>query len=100
MAKAPQFTLAFIFQEIFLIAVILALLRAWPAWPPFPEYSWDVSRTLNTRWLLGSFAAATSGMLIGNFFHKPVRFAVIALVVAVPVGGVWSFLVFLATCNE
>jgi hypothetical protein len=89
MDSKRQFSLAFLLWQVFLVAALLGLIRLWP--PPDP--SWvsgqyepvNLHRIMYARCLIGLLAVGAGGVLIGNFFRKPILFGAVALATAAPV---------------
>lgn len=92
MDRPRQFTLAFLFQQIFWIAVALALLRFWQ-----PDLHLSFEGFLFRKGLILSLAGIAAGAFVGNFFGRAFGGAVIGGVLAVSSAGALFFVLRNAT---
>ena len=81
MDKPPQFTLSFIFRQVFLVAVILALVRIYPAW----ELKFSAFETWN-RVIIFTCVGTVAGVLIGGFISKPRVGGLVGFALSLPTG--------------
>jgi hypothetical protein len=69
MDRPRQFSLAFLFQQLFWIAVVLALLRFLQS----PDHHLSFDALLFRKCLLVSLAGIAGGTFVGNFFGRAIR---------------------------
>jgi hypothetical protein len=86
--KSFQISLSFLFQQVFWVAVLLALWRVFPRWeepPPIHEF---VQRLLFQSLILTG-AGLALGALLGGWRNKVTRGAIAGLLISLPPVTAW-----------
>jgi hypothetical protein len=78
MDRPRQFSLAFLFQQLFWIAIVLALLRFWQS----SDHHLSFDAFLFRKCLLASLAGIAGGTFVGNFFGRAIRGGAIGGIIA------------------
>jgi hypothetical protein len=92
MENKQQFSLAFIFQQIFWIAVLLGIGRVFPMVKLEGLSVSDAMQVLRIQWSLIIFVGPVAGALLGGFRSNVKWGAIIGLCVSFPLATLWLLL--------